>query len=148
MTMQIIRWNPMREVAHMHDEVMREWLAATRAGRRTNWVPLVDVIEGDGSITLQMDLPGVALEDVTVEYAQGLLHVSGERRRAELGGTWQRMERPMGRFARQVRLPDDIAAERISASLDRGVLTIEIPRAERAAPLRIAITPALEQADE
>lgn len=149
MTMQIIKWHPMREVAHMHDAIMREWLQAARSNAGgAAYAPPTDVIDAEGKITLHLDLPGVALADVAVEWHQGTLAITGERARVGDVGSWQRMERPFGRFARRIALPDDIDPTGIRAHMDRGVLTVEIPRTAPEQPTRIPVTATLEQDDD
>lgn len=140
MTMQIIRWNPMREVAHMHDEIMRDWLRQGRAARPGAWAPPMDAIDGDGMLTLSLDLPGVGIEDVQIEAHEGMLHIRGERARPTADGAWQRVERSFGPFARTLRLPDDAEAASITATMDRGVLTVTIPRTQRPQPHRIPVS--------
>ena len=93
---------------------------------------------------LQVDLPGVRSEDVSVEVSpDGVLTIAGQRHRPDERGerppASARMERPFGRAARRVRLPDSAQAEGITACLDAGVLTVRVPKAEAAKPRSVKI---------
>lgn len=111
----------------------------THAQRR--WVPAMDVVEGEDSYALTLDLPGMKAEDVEIDVTDGVLTISGERRfenTAKEGG-FVRFERSHGAFARSLPLPDGTDAEAIAASFDDGVLEITIPKPAQALPKRIEI---------
>jgi HSP20 family protein len=105
------------------------------------WVPSMDLVEADDHFVLKADLPGLAEEDVSIEVRDNALTISGERKaeheRSERG--WYRVERSFGSFARSLSLPDGIDPDSISASFDRGVLTVTIPKPEQRKPRRIQI---------
>ena len=113
-------------------------------GRR--WVPAVDLVEAEDHFVLKADLPGLAEEDVSVEVQDGTLTISGERtaehEASERG--WYRIERSFGSFNRSLTLPDGIDPDGISASFDRGVLEVRIPKPAERKPRRVEISaPAL-----
>jgi HSP20 family protein len=99
------------------------------------------VRETDDRFELTVDLPGIESGDVTVNYEDGMLSISGKREfsKEESGETWHRVERGFGTFARQVRLPRTADADRIEASFDKGVLTVSVPKAEAAKPRTIEV---------
>ena len=100
---------------------------------RGGWLPSVSVTETTKTFTVQMDLPGVAKEDVRLQCDRGVLSLSGERRALRLaeGETQLRSEATYGKFARHFTLPESVAAEGIEANMSEGVLTIRIPKAQR-----------------
>jgi HSP20 family protein len=105
------------------------------------WVPPMDLVEAEDHFTLTVDLPGLADEDVAIEVQDGTLRITGERaasHEASEGG-WYRIERAVGAFSRSLTLPDGIDADAISASFDRGVLTVQIPKPEERKPRRVTI---------
>ena len=105
------------------------------------WIPAMDLVEADDHFVLKADLPGLAEEDVAIEVRDNALTISGERKaeheRRERG--WYRVERSFGRFARSLSLPEGVDPDAISASFDRGVLSVTIPKPEQRKPRRIQI---------
>ena len=105
------------------------------------WVPSMDLVEADDHFLLKADLPGLAEEDVAIEVRDNALTISGERKaeheRRERG--WYRVERSFGRFSRSLSLPEGIDPDAITASFDRGVLSVTIPKPEQRKPRRIQI---------
>jgi HSP20 family protein len=136
--MMLARWDPFRDLSSVEEEFDR---LVGRAYARSAWVPALDVRETDDRFELTVDLPGIEPGDVTVNYEDGTLSISGKREfsKEESGETWHRVERGFGTFARQVRLPRTADAERIEASFDRGVLTVSVPKAEAAKPRTIEV---------
>ena len=109
--------------------------------RSQRWMPAMDLIEAEDHFLLKADLPGVSEEDVTIEVQDNVLTVSGERKaeheRKEKG--FYRLERSFGRFSRSLTLPEGVDADAISASFDKGVLAVSIPKPEERKPRRISI---------
>lgn len=136
--MMLARWDPFRDLTSVEEEFDR---LVGRAFSRSAWVPALDVRETDDRFELTVDLPGIEPDDVTVNYEDGTLSISGKREfsKEESGETWHRVERGFGTFARQVRLPRTADAERIEASFDRGVLTVSVPKTEAAKPRTIEV---------
>ena len=109
--------------------------------RSQRWVPAMDLVEADDHFVLKADLPGLSEADVSIEVRDNALTISGERKaeheRRERG--WYRVERSFGSFSRSLSLPEGIDADAITASFDRGVLSVTIPKPEQRKPRRIQI---------
>ena len=107
---------------------------------RADSAPSMNVQETDEAFEVELELPGLALEDIEVVIEGRDLSVRGERK-TELpqNATWQRRERFHGRFARAIRLPLEVDASRVQARLHQGVLTITCPKAEAAKARRIPV---------
>jgi HSP20 family protein len=105
------------------------------------WSPAMDLVEAEDHFALRADLPGLGEGDVTIEVQENTLTVSGERRaeHEERGQGWHRVERSFGRFSRSLSLPEGVDAEAISASFDKGVLEVRIPKPEERKPRRVTI---------
>lgn len=107
--------------------------------------PSSEAATTDDYYEVTVELPGVSDEDITVEYHDGRLSVSGEKRSTheEKGKNFYFSERLYGNFRRTFRLPDDADAEKILASHKDGVLIIKVakltPRAPK--PKTIEISP-------
>jgi HSP20 family protein len=94
-----------------------------------DWAPKVDVVTKDNTLVTRVDLPGMKKEDVTVEVADGLLTLSGERKKEfkEEKGDYFREEREYGSFCRTVPLPKGVKSEDVKASFANGVLEVTVP---------------------
>ena len=114
---------------------------------RAAFLPAADVTVSDGDMVLTMDLPGLKADDLEIELVDGYLSVRGERKRPDAGeGTrWAHAERTFGRFDRRIKLPDGVDPDRITASMDDGVLSLIVPKPERMVPRTITIGSGTEQ---
>ncbi|MCW5945575.1 MAG: Hsp20/alpha crystallin family protein [Fimbriimonadales bacterium] len=106
------------------------------------WTPRTDVKETDRGIILTMDLPGIRQEDITIEFVEDTLVVTGKREMSEEESRedYVRLERVYGEFSRSFKLLVPVKADDISASYKDGVLRIDVPKAPEALPRRIEIT--------
>jgi HSP20 family protein len=106
-----------------------------------SWVPATDVSEGSNGIRITVELPGLKAEDVKLTLEHNTLTISGEKKAAaeEKSERVYRYERSYGAFERVFRLPDSIDSERVSAGFENGVLTVTLPKAERAKSREIAV---------
>lgn len=148
--MAIVRWEPFRELASLQNEMNRLFNAAFDTpsgsgegdgGSLRRWMPAMDLVETDDRFVLRADLPGLSQEDVAIEFEDGTLTVSGERKAfhedRQEGAV--RVERGYGRFARSLTLPAGVDPSAVTASFDRGVLEVVIPKPESRKPRRIEI---------
>lgn len=109
--------------------------ASTSAGS-----PRGTIDETETGYVLRMDVPGLSAEGLVLRAEDGVLHLAGERKEeAPEGFEARRTERVRFRFDRRLKLPQDVDAERIEASLKDGVLTVTVPKSEKAAPRTIAV---------
>lgn len=100
----------------------------------------VTFFDSGPALVFSADVPGLTDKDFTLSLAQNVLTVQGERRvRAPEGFVAQRQERAGVRFSRSFALPVRVDAERTTASLKDGVLTITLPKAAEAQPRQIAV---------
>ena len=147
--MTIVRWEPLRELNSLQSEMNRLFNTVfdTPSGSSGNalrrWVPAMDLVEAGDQFILRADLPGMSEEDVHVEFEDGTLTVSGERKaeHEEHEEGFHRVERAFGAFSRSLTLPKGIDADAVTAGFDRGVLEIRIPKPEQRKPRRIEIAP-------
>ena len=110
------------------------WQVPRFTGRRQGFRPNVDCFHTDEphALTVVIELPGVDPESVRVVAGERLLAIAGERRRPRVPGrVYQQMEIEYGPFQRQVSLAEDVDPERATARFEHGVLTVQLPVAER-----------------
>jgi len=145
--MAIVRWEPLREFTTLQNEMNRLFGSVFDAPAPGNgstlrrWMPAMDLLETDSHFVLRADLPGMSEEDVNIEVEERVLTVSGERKaeHTERKDSYQRIERAFGSFSRSLTLPDGVDPEAVSASFDRGVLEVQIPKPEQRKPRKISI---------
>jgi HSP20 family protein len=103
--------------------------------------PDADVVERENEIRVVIELPGMRAEDIDLDLENNVLTISGEKseERQEEKDTWHLSERRYGKFSRSFVLPREVEQERIQAHFDNGVLTVVIPKTERARRKRIDI---------
>lgn len=106
-------------------------------------VPDTDVAETRDEIRVVCELPGMRADQVELSLENNVLTISGEKREEREEGReedrYHLTERRWGRFSRSFVLPREVDSDRIEASFDSGVLTITIPKSERARPRRIEV---------
>jgi HSP20 family protein len=138
----LVRWDPLREVAALHNEMSRFMNVLEGNGRTTQaWVPAVDVWETDNELVYAFDLPGIPRDKIAVEFQDGSLVVTGERGRSVevTNERFYRSERRYGSFARSVGLPQGVTEQSISADYRDGVLEVHVRKPEEPKPRRIEI---------
>ena len=135
------RWDPFRELEDLHARIGRLMESGLRdvADDAASWSPLVDIEETDDAWVVEAELPGVKQEDINVELSDSELAIWGELKERERRGILRRRTRRTGHFDYRVTLPGDAESDRIEASLNDGVLTVRIPKPERARRRRIEI---------
>lgn len=106
-------------------------------------VPDTDVVERENEIQVVSELPGMNPDEVELSLENNVLTIAGEkheeRERGGEGDTFHLSERRWGRFSRSFVLPREVDSERISANFENGVLTVTIPKSEKARRRRIDI---------
>ena len=140
----LVRWEPFREVAAMHNELSRlmNGLLEGNGSETQAWVPTLDVWETDNELVYAFDLPGIPQDKVSVEVEDGALTVRAERERTEeiSQENFHRFERRFGTFSRTVGLPQGVSEDAIEASFKDGVLEIHVAKPEQPKPKRIQIS--------
>ena len=109
---------------------------------RGAWNPSVDIFENKDQIVLEAELPGLKPEDVNISIENNVLTIRGEKREERTEGEqgkWHLAERRYGTFTRSFVLPRDVDADNIQARFEDGVLSVSIPKSERARRRRIDV---------
>lgn len=134
-------WTAFPMLDRLFDDVMNEVSgAAFGTGRtHTTFVPAIDVRANDDEVVFVCDVPGMSHGDLELTLEGGVLTIRGHRRYE--GGENERvwLGRSYGQFVRSFTLPEGIDADKLSADLSNGVLTIRLPKTPRARPRRIQI---------
>jgi len=105
------------------------------------WAPACDIFEDREAVRISLEIPGVRPEDLKLSLEHNRLSVRGEKRQVTEEQTERvhRYERTYGSFERGFTLPPTIDPERIEARVEHGVLTVRLPKVERARPREIPV---------
>ena len=137
--MTLVKWNPAaldREINHLVKSFWGEPRALGGA-----WNPKVDIAELEDRYEVHAELPGLTREDVSVTLEDGVLTISGEKKRTSetSDDAYRRTERVYGKFSRSFNVGDRVAADKISAGYKDGVLIVALPKAEEVKPKAIEV---------
>ena len=107
----------------------------------SSFQPAVNILEEEEYFLISADLPGLEKDQINIDFTDGILSLSGERKEEKTTGekNFRRVEKRYGKFVRSFRMPDNIKTEQIDASFSDGVLEIRIPKSEKAKPLKIEV---------
>lgn len=137
-------FNGIRQINRLLDEAINNFAEGTDNGGTlaSAWVPACDVFEGREMLKIVMEIPGVSAEDVKLSLENNQLSIRGEKRQVaeEQTDRVHRYERSYGSFERVFTLPATVEADRIEARVEHGVLTVMLPKVERARPREIPVT--------
>lgn len=149
--MALIRWEPAREISSLQQEMNRLFNTffdapasggTAAAGGARRWVPAMDLVETEDHFVLRADLPGVSEADVDLSLEENVLTLKGERKveHESKGEGFYRVERATGAFSRSLTLPEGVDGDAITATFDKGVLEVRIPKPEQRKPRKLQIT--------
>lgn len=105
------------------------------------WKPQASVSEDDSTYHVKVDLPGVTKDNVKVDYNDGYLTISGERREEKKTDNEREhySEVFFGSFVRTFNFPQVVDPEKISAKYENGVLTVDLAKAAKAQTRQISV---------
>ena len=112
-----------------------------RSGDKQVFTPPIDIYESEDGLVLYADLPGVTPESLELQVQDNKLTLFGRALTSPPDDAVQvHREYHLGDFLRSFILSEEVDHDRISASLNNGVLKVELPRAPQAEPRRIHVT--------
>jgi HSP20 family protein len=108
---------------------------------RAVWTPAVDIYEDAEAIHIDVELPGLSKENVSVRLENNVLAIEGERKlaREDKRDNYHRIERAYGSFMRSFTIPSNVNPEKIDAEFKDGVLRVVLPKREEAKPKQIQV---------
>lgn len=111
-----------------------EMVESAFGGRELEAFGNADLSETDQGYELEIDLPGVKKDDVSLDYSDGILTISGERKdeREDKRKGYYLSERSYGSYHRSFRVPESVDPDKIAANFSDGVLKVELPKTEEA----------------
>jgi HSP20 family protein len=139
------QWDPWHEIEELRRALER--MAERSVGRAPagtaglGFVPKTDLYDAGAAFVVRVDLPGVLEGDLNIAVEGSTLTIRGQR---EADGprdeSYLYCERPVGRFARTIELPESVDADCVRATLKQGVLEIALPKNKAATAKKVAIT--------
>ena len=104
------------------------------------FLPVTDIFETNDALTVVLEMPGVERESVDVTVENDVLRIEGQVDFAKYQGLQPLYtEYNVGHYARSFQVSGKIDQDRISAELKDGVMTLVLPKAEKAKARRIAV---------
>ena len=116
-------WDPLAEFERLANEFWRAWeFPATYVKP-----PYAEVTEEDGSLVVKAELPGVSPEEIDIALKDGVLTIKAEHSEGEKaeGGAYHSR-----RYYRSMTLPEHIDHEKVSATMEHGLLEVRLPKTE------------------
>lgn len=139
-------FSPFHQLRHEMDRLASDFFgpAGTVSLRQpvtAQGFPAVNIWEADDALYAEAEVPGLKSEDLDISVVESDLTIRGVRRPAVAEGTtYHRQERGTGEFTRVLRLPVDVDAAKVEATLNNGVLLVKLPKAESAKPKKIKVS--------
>ncbi|HEV2088430.1 MAG TPA: Hsp20/alpha crystallin family protein, partial [Cryptosporangiaceae bacterium] len=134
------RWDPLREFddlqQRMNQLVTSVFGGTGNGGSEPQWTPFADLTESEDAYLVEVELPGVKREDISVEVRGNELCIAGELKEKERVGWLRSRTRRVGHFEYRTLLPRRIDSDHISAELTQGVLSVRVPKSEADKPKR------------
>jgi HSP20 family protein len=129
------RWDPVRDLLAIQLKMER-----LPAPSPQGWVPAADLCETADAYIVTAELPGVPRQQIRIDVHDGHLTLHGRRDARVACEQYHQVERGHGEFSRSFRLPHTIEAERVSAELKDGVLTIVVPKGAAQGPRHVDVS--------
>ncbi len=140
--------DPAAEVSNLERRINRlfgdalsnfDWQYRDNAGAA--WVPPVDIFEEPDALRITAEVPGVSPDNLKISLENNVLTINGTKEQVaqERSERVHRYERTYGAFERSFTLPATVDANNIKASYEHGVLTLTLPKVEKAKPRQIEV---------
>lgn len=96
----------------------------------SSFVPKTDIAETDNEFQIQLAVPGMKKENFKIDLNDGLLTISGDRKfeKEETGKNFHTIQTEYGSFKKTFQLPKDVAAKKIEATYENGILNVIVPK--------------------
>jgi HSP20 family protein len=148
MNMNIVKYDPFRELRSLQDEMTRLFTGVMPSNfsreemAHGSWAPSVDIFEDKDRLILEAELPGMSRDDFEISVENNVITLRGERKfeKKTEGDNYHRIERAYGTFMRSFTLPQTVTSEGATADFENGVLRVGLPKREETKARKIEIT--------
>lgn len=136
---EVQAWTPMSDLFGWPTRISHLVDSMWHAGMPGEVVPGAELRETDDRFVLEVDLPGLTKKDLSIEVSGRRVTVDGTRSEKEREGILRRTSRVSGRFTLDIALPVAADESQVTASLQNGVLTVTLPKAQVSNPTEVEI---------
>lgn len=135
MTSNLVRWAPFRDFDKIFEE---DWLMPAARHLRG---PAVDLYETDNEVVAEVSIPGIDPKKVDVQIENNVLHIRSEEEEIteDKNKDYYRKEVRRGMFARSIALPTEVDSDKVSATSEKGILKIIMPKSEKVKAKKVNI---------
>ncbi len=146
--MPVAKLDPYRELAAIKERMNRLFEAAMGRsefgpeGGGVAWTPPADLCETEDEVVVSVEIPGVPRDSIEVRVADNTLVLEGQRpmEKGQKEEAYHRVERSYGPFVRRFSLPVAVQVDKVSASYEKGVLTVRLPKLASARPRHVKVS--------
>ena len=142
----LIPWEKSGSLAKLRKEMDDLWgrffgEAGFQPFGEAGWAPLLDVKETKENVVVKAEIPGLSAKEIEVNVTGDILTIQGQKKqeKEEKGETFHLVERRYGSFSRSVRLASEVDPKNIKAAYKDGILTITLPKTEKAKEKQVKI---------
>ena len=127
--MLLTKYDPFNEMKDLERKFFNTNLSMGDSSIST-FTPVVNTREGEFAYHVEVDLPGVKKDDISIDVSDGVLTITGERshKKEVKEEDYYKLESSYGKFQRSFTLPSGVDSENISAATDNGVLEVVVPK--------------------
>lgn len=128
--MLVTRFNPFKELKELENRLFNYYPAEVDESGISAFRPTVSTREGEFAYHIEVDLPGVKKEDISIDVKENQIVISGERsfKEERTDKDYYKVESSYGKFQRSFALPENVDVENIEASSQDGVLEVTLPK--------------------
>lgn len=111
------------------------------------WLPKVDLIENKMNYIVEVELPGLAKQDINMNYENHTLSIEGQKDKSliEEEKSLYRSERVFGKFKRSIQFGQDVDVEKVEAEMKHGLLRVVLPKRTESQARKIEILESKEE---
>jgi HSP20 family protein len=130
-----------RDMMRLQNEMNHMFNFAGFEQMQSSCFPLVNVWSNDEKMVVTAELPGINVDQIDLSVVGDTLTLSGDRpeEKVEDSAEYHRQERAGGKFSRSIELTYPVETDKVSASFEKGILTVTLPRAEEDKPRKITV---------
>lgn len=142
--MTLNRWDPLKDLLNFQEKLHRmvHHQAEPRTTCAGSWCPLVDILETPEAYIFRVELPGVGLENISLELRKNKLILTGQRpiESDPQFAAYHRIERVHGYFERSFSIPGKVDSDKAQAKYVDGLLEVILPKTDKETERDIHIT--------